>query len=138
MANYIKDCNCNRIPNQHDSAGRVLSSHVYESCAVLKQDYGHMGYKGRRPIQVLSLSHSPRAARHQLIETLPATRIRRMPLRTSVSKRAIYQVVITLYGRIQKQFRPISLSFLPDAAHHRKYFALCVEPGMFSVLGSLQ
>jgi len=44
------------MPDQHDSAGRVLSSHVYESCAVLKQDYGHMGYKGRRPIQVLSLS----------------------------------------------------------------------------------
>ena len=46
-----------RIPDQHDSAGRVLSSHVYESCAHLEQDYGHIGYKGRGSIQVLSLSH---------------------------------------------------------------------------------
>jgi len=45
------------IPDQPDSAGLVLSSHVYESSAPLEQDYGHIGYKGRGPIQVLSLSH---------------------------------------------------------------------------------
>ncbi|MGD9413144.1 MAG: hypothetical protein PVJ54_14855 [Desulfobacterales bacterium] len=36
--------------------GRVLSIHVYESSAQIEQDYGHIGYKGRGPIQVLSLS----------------------------------------------------------------------------------
>ena len=44
------------IPDQLDSAGLVLSSHVYESFARQEQDYGHVGYKGRGPIQVLSLS----------------------------------------------------------------------------------
>jgi hypothetical protein len=44
------------IPDQLDSAGLVLSIHVYESFAVLQQDYGHIGYKGRGSIQVLSLS----------------------------------------------------------------------------------
>ncbi|MGW8325008.1 MAG: hypothetical protein ACWGNI_04825 [Desulfobacterales bacterium] len=44
------------IPDQLDSAGLVLSIHVYGSFAVLQQDYGHIGYKGRGPIQVLSLS----------------------------------------------------------------------------------
>ena len=73
-----------------------------------------------------------------MIETLPATRIRRTALRTSVSIRAIYQVIMTLYGRIQKQFGSIRLSFLPDAEHHGKYFALCVEPRMHPVMGSLQ
>jgi hypothetical protein len=45
------------IPDQLDSAGLVLSSHVYESSAALQQDYGHFGYKGRGSSQVLSLSH---------------------------------------------------------------------------------
>jgi hypothetical protein len=45
------------IPDQLDSAGLVLSSHVSESSAPVEQDYGHVGYKGRGPIQVLSLSH---------------------------------------------------------------------------------
>jgi hypothetical protein len=45
------------IPDQPDSAGLVLSSHVYESFAPMEQDYGHIGYKGRGSIQVLSLSH---------------------------------------------------------------------------------
>jgi len=57
--------------------GRVLSIHVYESSAQIEQDYGHIGYKGRGPIQVLSLSYLNKAARNQMIETLPATRIRR-------------------------------------------------------------
>ena len=73
------------IPDQLDGAGLVLSSHVSESSAPLEQDYGHIGYKGREPIQVLSLSHYYRGARHQMIETYPATRIRRTALRTSVS-----------------------------------------------------
>ena len=90
------------IPDQPDSAGLVLSSHVYESSAPMEQDYGHIGYKGRGSSQVLSLSHQSRAARHQMIETLPATRIRRTALRTSVSNRAIDQAVMTLYGRIQE------------------------------------
>ena len=126
------------IPDQLDSAGLVLSSHVYESCAPIEQDYGHVGYKGRGSSQVLSLSHQIQGARHQVIETLPATRIRRTALRTSVSIRAIDQAVMTLCGRIQKQFRSIRLSFLPDAQHHSQYFALCVEPGMFVIMGSLQ
>ena len=82
--------------------GLVLSIHVYESSPQIEEDYGHIGYKGRGPIQVLSLSHLSRAARNQVIETLPATRIRRTALRTSVSIRAIYQVIMTLYGRTQQ------------------------------------
>jgi hypothetical protein len=30
------------------------------------------------------------------------------------------------------------LSFLPDAKHHGKYFALSVKPGMLAVMGALQ
>ena len=82
--------------------GLVLSIHVYESSPQIEEDYGHIGYKGRGPIQVLSLSHLIRAARNQVIETLPATRIRRTGLRTSASNRGIDQAVMTLYGRIQK------------------------------------
>ena len=51
---------------------------------------------------------------------------------------AVYQAVMTLYGRIQKQFSSIWLSFLPDGQHHGKYFALCVEPGMCVIMGRLQ
>ena len=36
--------------------GRVLSIHVYESSPDIEEDYGHIGYKGRVSIQVLSLS----------------------------------------------------------------------------------
>ena len=57
--------------------GRVLAIHVYESSARLEQDYDHIGYKGRGPIQVLSLPLYSWVARNQVIETLPATRIRR-------------------------------------------------------------
>ena len=57
--------------------GRVLAIHVYESCAQFEQDYDHIGYKGRGPIQVLSLFLNRKEARNQVIETLPATRIRR-------------------------------------------------------------
>jgi len=78
-----------RIPDQHDSAGRVLSIHVYESSPQLEEDYGHIGYKGRGPIQVLSLSSLNKVARNQVIETLPATRIRRTELRTSASNRGL-------------------------------------------------
>ena len=63
----------------------------------MEQDYGHIGYKGRGPIQVLSLSYVSKAARNQVIETLPATRIRRTGLRTSVSNRAIDHNVISPY-----------------------------------------
>ncbi len=85
------------IPDQPDSAGLVLSIHVYESSAVLQQDYGHVGYKGRGPIQVLSLSYLSKVARHQVIETFPATRIRRIGLRTSANKRAWDHHVINPY-----------------------------------------
>jgi hypothetical protein len=46
---------------------------------------------------VLSLSHLYRVARNQVIETLPATRIRRTGLRTSASNRGIDQTVINAY-----------------------------------------
>jgi hypothetical protein len=69
--------------------GLVLSIHVYESFSQIEKDYGHIGYKGRGPIQVLSLSYLHKVARNQVIETLPATRIRRTGLRTSASNRAI-------------------------------------------------
>jgi len=36
--------------------GRVLSIHVYESSPQIEEDYGHIGFKGRRPIQVLSVA----------------------------------------------------------------------------------
>ena len=45
---------------------------------------------------------------------------------------------MALYGWIQEQFGSIRLSFLPDAEHHGKYFALCVKPGMLPVMGALQ
>ena len=77
--------------------GLVLSIHVYESSAHNEQDYGHIGYKGRGPIQVLSLSYINKAARNQVIETLPATRIRRIGLRTSASNRAKDRNVINPY-----------------------------------------
>ena len=77
--------------------GLVLSIHVYESRAEVEQDYGHIGYKGRGPIQVLSLSYLSKVARNQVIETLPATRIRRTGLRTSASNRAIDHNVISPY-----------------------------------------
>ncbi|MBT8370295.1 MAG: hypothetical protein KJO34_04990 [Deltaproteobacteria bacterium] len=67
--------------------GRVLSIHVYESSPHIEEDYGHIGYKGRGPIQVLSLSYLSKAARNQVIEAFPATRIRRIGLRTSANKR---------------------------------------------------
>ena len=91
------------IGNRINLTVRVLffASHVYESFAALQQDYGHVGYKGRGASQVLSLSQM-RAARHQMIETLPATRIHRTALRTSVSIRAIDQAVMTLCGWIQE------------------------------------
>ena len=88
------------IPDQPDSAGLVLSSHVYESCALYEQDYGHIGYirPGAYPgVEPFPLSQ---AARHQVIEAFPATRIRRTALRTSVSNRAINQAVMALYRRI--------------------------------------
>lgn len=44
------------VPDQHDSAGRVLSMHVYESSPQREEDYGHIGFKGRGPIQVLSVA----------------------------------------------------------------------------------
>jgi hypothetical protein len=56
-----------------------------------------MGYKGRGPIQVLSLSHLSKAARNQVIETLPATRIRRTVLRTSASNKGVDQSVTDPY-----------------------------------------
>jgi hypothetical protein len=67
------------IGNRINLTVRVLffASHVYESFAGLQQDYGHVGFKGRGSSQVLSLSRQMRAARHQMIETFPATRIRR-------------------------------------------------------------
>jgi hypothetical protein len=77
--------------------GLVLSIHVYESSPQVEEDYGHIGYKGRGPIQVLSLSYLSKAARNQVIETFPATRIRRTGLRTSASNRAIDQTVINPY-----------------------------------------
>ena len=77
--------------------GLVLSIHVYESSPQIEEDYGHVGYKGRGSIQVLSLSHLSRVARNQVIETLPATRIRRTGLRTSASNRGIDQTGITPY-----------------------------------------
>ena len=77
--------------------GLVLSIHVYESSAQNEQDYGHIGYKGRGPIQVLSLSFCSKVARNQVIETLPATRIRRIGLRTSANNRGIDQTVINPY-----------------------------------------
>ena len=86
-----------RIPDQHDSAGRVLSIHVYESSPPIEEDYGHIGYKGRGPIQVLSLFPLSGAARNQVIETLPAPRIRRTALRTSASNRGLDQNVIAPY-----------------------------------------
>jgi hypothetical protein len=46
---------------------------------------------------VLSLSHLNRVARNQVIETLPATRIRRTGLRTSASNRGIDQTGINPY-----------------------------------------
>ena len=36
--------------------GRVLSIHVYESSPQIEEDYGHIGFKGRGPIQVLSVA----------------------------------------------------------------------------------
>ena len=77
--------------------GLVLSIHVYESFPQIEEDYGHMGYKGRGPIQVLSLSHLSKAARNQVIETLPATRIRRTVLRTSASNKGVDQSVTDPY-----------------------------------------
>jgi len=77
--------------------GLVLSIHVYESSPQIEEDYGHIGYKGRGPIQVLSLSYINKVARNQVIETLPATRIRRIGLRTSANNRGIDQTVINPY-----------------------------------------
>lgn len=77
--------------------GHVLAIHVYESSPQNEEDYGHIGYKGRGPIQVLSLSYISKVARNQVFETLPATRIRRTGLRTSASNRAIDHNVISPY-----------------------------------------
>ena len=74
-----------------------------------------------------------------MIETLPATRIRAADCTAHFSEYGVsYQAVMTLCARILKKFSSIRLSFLPDAQHHGKYFALRVEPGMFVIMGFLQ
>jgi len=56
LASRVKIAVAIWIPDQHDSAGRVLSIHVYESSPLVEEDYGHIGFKGRGPIQVLSVA----------------------------------------------------------------------------------
>jgi len=44
----------------HDSTGLVLSIHTFESFPDIQKDYGHIGLKGRVPIQGVSLSFTDR------------------------------------------------------------------------------
>ena len=69
-------------------------------------------------------------ARLLLIETHPATRIRRAGLRTSVQLVVLSDLDNAHLWRIQEQFRPIGISSFPHAVHDGKDLSLSVKPGM--------
>ena len=74
-----------------------------------------------------------------MIETLPATRIRRTRLRTSASQSGVALVIQRHYvGRSEKQFWVILFSFPPNPVHHRKDLALGVEPRMHTIARALK
>ena len=69
-------------------------------------------------------------ARLLLIETHPATRIRRTGLRTSVQLMVLSPLDNAHLRRIQEQFRPIGISSFPHAVHDGNDLSLGVKPGM--------
>ena len=69
-------------------------------------------------------------ARRLLIETHPATRIRRTGLRTSVQLVVLSPLDNAHLWRIQEQFRPIGFSSFPHAVHDGNDLSLGVKPGM--------
>lgn len=71
-----------------------------------------------------------------LIETHPATRIRRTGLRTSVQLMVLSPLDNAHLRRIQEKFWPIGISSFPHAVHDGKDLSLGVEPGM-DMVGSL-
>ena len=75
-------------------------------------------------------------ARLLLLETHPATRIRRTGLRTSVQLMVLAPLDNVHLWRIQEQFRPIGISSFPHAVHDGKDLSLGVKPGM-DMVGSL-
>jgi len=73
-----------------------------------------------------------------LIETHPATRIRRTGLRTSVQLVMLSPLDNAHLWRIQEQFRPIGISSFPHAVDDGKDLSLGVKPGMDMVESVLQ
>jgi hypothetical protein len=69
-------------------------------------------------------------ARRLLIETHPATRIRRTGLRTSVQLMVLSPLDNVHLWRIQEQFRPIGISSFPHAVHDGNDLSLGIESGM--------
>ena len=69
-------------------------------------------------------------ARPLLIETHPATRIRRTDLRTSVQLVMLSHLDNAHLWRIQEKFRPIGFSSFPHAIHDGKDLSLGIKPGM--------
>jgi hypothetical protein len=71
-----------------------------------------------------------------LIETHPATRIRRTGLRTSVQLMVLSPLDNAHLRRIQENFSSIGISSFPHAVHDGKDLSLGVKPGM-DMVGSL-
>jgi len=69
-------------------------------------------------------------ARALLLETLPATRIRRTELRTSAQGEVMSHLDNARLQRIQEKLRPIGLSSFPHAVHDGNYFSLSVKSCM--------
>ena len=67
-----------------------------------------------------------RRAMSLLLETLPATRIRRTELRTSAQQMVMSHLDNAYLGRIQEQFCSIGFSSFPHAVHDGDDFSLGV------------
>ncbi len=69
-------------------------------------------------------------ARTLLLETHPATRIRRTELRTSAQGEVMSYLDNARLQRIQEKLRPIGLTSFPHAVHDGDDFSLGVKPCM--------
>jgi hypothetical protein len=72
------------------------------------------------------------AARALLLETHPATRIRRTELHTSAQREMISHLDNACLWRIQEKLRPISLPSFPHAVHDGDDLSLRIKSGMDS------
>ena len=101
--------------------------HRYESVTLYENDYGHIGYKaGGLSREGACHPDLSEVATPQLLETHPATRIRRTKLRTSAQLEVTRYLDSATLRRIQETFWVIWFSSFPHAVHGGYYFPLSI------------